>query len=76
MNSRPKDIISYLKSMDSSAFKVMGVNEVAYIREVNRDGHLQYALHAADGTELMTNASKQALVGTVIENDLHTVTIH
>lgn len=65
-----------LKNITKQELLGLGVHDVAYIRPIMVEGREQYAIHAADGTELSIMESINTALGTIIQNDLEAVTVH
>ncbi len=54
-----------------------GVNDVAYIKTVDKDdGSSAYAIHAADGTQMATMNDRETAFAAVRQNDLEPVSVH
>lgn len=76
MNEKPQTVVNFLRQLSPRDFRAMGINEMAYIKEVKIDGHDAFAVHAADGTPLGVNDSKEMALGAVLQNELHPVSLH
>ena len=76
MNDKSQTAENFLKRLSTRDFKTMGLNQMAYIREVKVDGHLSFAVHAADGTEIAVNDSVENALASVLNNDMYPVTLH
>jgi hypothetical protein len=70
----PLSFQDFLRGMSPSAFKVLGVNELAYIKANN--GNDNYNVCGADGQILATYKTKQRALNATEENDLKAVTVH
>jgi hypothetical protein len=66
----------FLKGLSPQDFRVMGLNELAYIRPVKVDGATVFAIHAADGTPLTIDPSFETAYGTIIQNHMFPVVTH
>jgi hypothetical protein len=54
-----------------------GVNDVAYVKTVYKDdGTANYAIHAADGTQMATMNDRETAFAAVRQNDLEPVSVH
>lgn len=53
-----------------------GVNDVAYVKKIAKDGGIQYAIHAADGTQMAVMNDFQVAWAAIRQNDLEPVSIH
>ncbi len=64
-----------LRSLSSSAFLSLGVNQIAYIRPINVTHQTAYALYAADGSRLAVIETLEGAVIAARQNDLDPVTL-
>ena len=64
-----------LRSLSSSAFLSLGVNQIAYIRPINVMHQTAYALYAADGSRLAVIETLEGAVIAARQNDLDPVTL-
>ena len=62
--------------LSSQAFAALGLQDVAYIRPIQREGKPMIAVHAADGTELALAESRDLAVAFVRQNDLEPLSAH
>jgi hypothetical protein len=62
--------------LSTQAFAALGLQDVAYIKPVERDGKTMIAVHAADGTELALAESRDVAISFVRQNDLEAVSAH
>jgi len=65
-----------LKNISKQELLGLGIHDIAYIRPILIEGREQYAIHAADGTELSIMDNLQIALGTIMQNDLEAVTLH
>lgn len=59
-----------VQDLSQQDFLALGVNDIAYIKTVQVDGRKQYAIHAADGTEMTVLANRDVAFAAVIRNDM------
>lgn len=57
-------------------FLSLGVNDLAYVKAVEVDGHRRVSIHAADGTQMAVMPSRDAAVATIIRNEMEPVSVH
>ena len=57
-------------------FMLLGIEQVAYVKPVEIDGHTAFAVHAADGTEITVLAQRDLAFATVRQHDLEPVSVH
>ncbi|MEM8915781.1 MAG: DUF1150 family protein, partial [Pseudomonadota bacterium] len=63
-------------TVTAHGFAALGLNQVAYIRDVVKDGRPGFAIHGADGTFLTVVSSREAAEGVIRSNELTPVSIH
>ena len=54
----------------------LGVDHVAYIKEVEVDGRRAFAIHAADGTAIKLLADQDMALATIRQNNLEPLSVH
>lgn len=59
--------------LSSQAFAALGLQDLAYIKPVQREGKTMVAVHAADGTELAVAESRDVAIAFIRQNDLEAV---
>ena len=57
-------------------FMLLGIEQMAYVKPVEVDGHTAFAVHAADGTEIAVLARRDLAFATVRQHDLEPVSVH
>lgn len=62
--------------MSAQAFAALGVEDVAYLKPVTRDGKALVAIHAADGTELALAETRELAMAVVRQHDLEPLSAH
>lgn len=62
--------------LSSQAFAALGLQDLAYIKPVERDGKTMVAVHAADGTELAVAESRDVAIAFIRQNDLEALSAH
>jgi hypothetical protein len=62
--------------LSPQAFAALGLEDVTYIKPVQRDGKAMIAVHAADGTELAVAESRDVAIAFVRQNDLEPLSAH
>lgn len=56
---------------------MLGLNDVAYIRTAHsREGQAGFAIHAADGTEMLVVDSVALAMATIRQNDMEPLLVH
>ncbi len=54
----------------------LGLDDLAYVRKTEVDGHTVFAVHAADGRRLTLMPSRERAVSTVLEHDMTPLSVH
>ncbi len=57
-------------------FKVLGMNDLAYIRGVEVDGASAFAVHAADGRQVAVLPSREQAYAAVLQHQMTPVEVH
>ncbi len=68
--------IDRLRMLSSSELTMLGVHDVAYVKPVTVAGEKQYAVHAADGTEIAVIEERDIAVAAVRQYDREPVSVH
>ena len=63
-------------TMSTKAFAHWGLNEVAYIRQMELNGVPVYAVHAANGDQLATAPARNVAAALVLQNELIPLDAH
>ena len=62
--------------MTPEFFATFGVGEVAYVRPVETDDRISYAVHAADGRPLAIAPNREAAYALIMRNEMEVVSLH
>jgi hypothetical protein len=65
-----------VQDLSQQDFLALGVNDIAYIKTVQVDGQAQYAIYAADGTEMTVLANRDVAFAAVVRNDMEPLSVH
>ncbi len=65
-----------LRGLSGRDLANLGVRAVAYIKPVRVDGEPAFAIHSADGREMVIIADREIAMETVRQNDLEPVSVH
>lgn len=69
--------IGELRSMTPEMFEGLGLNDVAYVKQVKADdGTAAWAIHAANGEALAMAASRELALASIIQNEMEPVSAH
>ena len=64
------------EQMTPQELAVLGVQSVAYVKQVEAEGKLAFAIHAADGTQMAVVASRDLAFAVIRQNDMEGVSVH
>jgi hypothetical protein len=56
--------------------RILGLEQLAYVKPVTIDGQTAFAVHAADGTEIAVMSDRAIAVAAVQQHDLEPVSVH
>jgi len=62
--------------MSETAFALWGIDDVAYVKQVEVDGQTAWAIFAADGTALGATPDRELAFATILQNDRNPVSVH
>lgn len=65
-----------LKTITAQDLAVLGIGQVAYLRPVEIQGEVVFAIMAADGQQIGLAPNHDSAVGAIRQHDLELVTIH
>ena len=65
-----------LKTLTAQDFRLLGKNDLSYVRPLYRDGLLQYGLYDADGTEISIFPDERTAKTVAFQNDIVTLPLH
>lgn len=74
--STPKTEIIDAHEITRQQLLALGVNDVAYVRDIDVDGSTAFGIFAANGQQLAVMPDREAAVAAAWENGLAPVTIH
>lgn len=57
-------------------FAALGVDRLAYVKRIARDGELRFEIHTADGDAVASLELQDVAVATILENGLVPVSVH
>ncbi len=60
----------------SRDFKVLGLEQLAYVNQVTVDGETAFAVHAADGTEIAIVSDRAVAYAAIRQYELEPVSVH
>jgi hypothetical protein len=68
--------IERIVQLTTRDFQVLGLEQLAYVKQVTVDGVTAFAVHAADGTEIAVMPDRQIAYAAVRQHDLEPLSVH
>jgi hypothetical protein len=68
--------IERIRQMSARELALLGIQDIAYIKRVDIDGSAAYAVHAADGTQIVVLAQRDLAFATIRQHDLEPLSVH
>lgn len=68
--------IERIRQMSARELALFGMQDLAYIKQVDVNGVSGYAVHAADGTRIAVLPDRQVAFATVRHHDLEPLSVH
>jgi hypothetical protein len=62
--------------MSAADFALLGMDDVAYVRQAPDGSAAAWAIHAADGRAIGSAPSRELAFAAVVQNDLHPLSSH
>jgi len=70
------DMINNIRHLSSREFFALGVQNIAYVKQVTEDGAIAYAIHAADGSRLGIAPTRDLAIAALKQHDLEPLSGH
>lgn len=70
------DLERILRGLSSQDFLSLGLSQVAYVKTLVQDGDNNFAIYAADGTQMAVLASQEAALAAIRQHDMEPLTLH
>jgi hypothetical protein len=65
-----------IRQLSTQQLAFFGIQHLAYIKRVEVDGAIAYAIHAADGTQIAVLADRDVAFATVRRHELEPLSVH
>ena len=65
-----------LKTMPAAEWCAFAVDHVAYVKRIEMNGHVGYAIHAADGTPMTVMDKRDIAMAAIRQNGLEPASVH
>jgi len=66
----------YLKSMSREDFARLGADEIVYVKPVEQNGEVAFALHQGDGQPVALTSTREAAIAAAGDYDVELVSVH
>lgn len=71
-----QETIEHLRHLSVQDFATLGLDHLAYVRPMERDGALVFSIHAADGSPLSVLAERDTAFAAIRQNDMEPLSVH
>jgi hypothetical protein len=68
--------IGRIRHMSAQELAFFGIQDVAYVRRVEINGTVAYAIHAADGTQIAVLPDRNVAFARIRQHDLEPLSVH
>ena len=75
-NGKPQTATPTVPSLTAADLELWGVNAVAYVKKIETDTGVAYAIHAANGEPLGLAGSRDVAFAGLRQNDLEPASVH
>jgi len=74
--SETKSDVEAAREISRQQLLALGLNDVAYVRDIDVDGSTAFGIFAANGQQLAVMPDREAAIAAAWENGLAPVTLH
>lgn len=68
--------IEGLKQLSPRELGLLGMEDIAYVKQIDIDGVAAFAVHAADGTQIAVMGNRAVAFAMVRQHDMEPVSVH
>ena len=72
----PAESNSDMRRLTPAQLLQLGVSELAYVKQVELDGDVAYAIHAADGEPMAVAADQDLAVAAILQHEMVPALVH
>lgn len=72
----PKAATMDIRHLSQQQFMQLGVSQIAYVKQVDTQGGIAFAIHAADGTPMALAADQQVAVAAIMQHEMAPALVH
>ncbi|HVH76001.1 MAG TPA: DUF1150 family protein [Stellaceae bacterium] len=66
----------WLAEISQGEFARLGIEQIAYVKQVVVNDVVGYAVHAADGTQIALLPSRELAAATLMQHDIEALSLH
>jgi len=79
--NRPDDqaasaVIMDIRHISAAQLAQLGMQQVAYVKQVEVDGNQGFAIHAADGTPMAVAGDREVAIAAILEHEMVPAQVH
>ncbi|HEV2303781.1 MAG TPA: DUF1150 family protein [Stellaceae bacterium] len=67
---------AWLAEISPGEFARLGIEQIAYVKQVVVNDVVGYAVHAADGTQIALLPSRELASATLMQHDMEALSVH
>lgn len=79
MNIFEKDLLApeiEARSMTTAELLKLGMEELAYVKPIELDGDMAFAIHAADGSPMAVAPNRDLAVAAILQHEMAAALVH
>lgn len=76
MVNKAEQNLEAVRAISRQQLATLGLNDVAYVKDVEVDGSTAFAIFAANGEQLAILPDRATAIAAALENGLATATVH
>ena len=85
INSNPSDdqspqtgepVVMNIRHLSQQQLMQLGVSQIAYVKQVDTDGGVAFAIHAADGTPMAIAGDQEVAVAAIRQHEMVPALVH
>ena len=85
INSNPSDdqspqvgepVVMNIRQLSQQQLMQLGVSQIAYVKQVDTDGGVAFAIHAADGTPMAIAGDQEVAVAAIRQHEMVPALVH
>ena len=69
-------VIMDIRHISAAQLAQLGMQQVAYVKQVEVDGNQGFAIHAADGTPMAVAGDREVAIAAILEHEMVPAHVH